>query len=41
MIAQSRTESTRNIYNYGKYINQFPPNTIKQYSNTNVSEENM
>ena len=29
MMAQSRTESTRDIYNYGKYINQFPPNTIK------------
>ena len=29
MMAQSRTESTRDIYNYGQYINQFPPNTIK------------
>ena len=29
MIAQSRAESTRDIYNYGQYINQFPPNTIK------------
>ena len=27
MMAQSRAESTRDIY--GKYINQFPPNTIK------------
>ena len=29
MMAQSRAESTRDIYNYGKYINQFPPNMIK------------
>ena len=29
MMAQSRAESTRDTYNYGKYINQFPPNTIK------------
>ena len=29
MMAQSRTESTWDTYNYGKYINQFPPNTIK------------
>ena len=29
MMAQSRAESTRAIYNYGQYINQFPPNTIK------------
>ena len=29
MIAQSRAESTGDIYNYGKYINQFPSNTIK------------
>ena len=28
-MAQSQAESTRDIYNYGKYINQFPPNTIK------------
>ena len=28
-MAQSRTESTRDTYNYGQYINQFPPNTIK------------
>ena len=37
-MAQSRTESTWNIYNYGKYINQFPPNTIKairQYERIN------
>ena len=26
---QSRAESTRYTYNYGQYINQFPPNTIK------------
>ena len=29
MMAQSRAESTRDIYNYGQYMNQFPPNTIK------------
>ena len=29
MMAQSRTESTRDTINYGQYINQFPPNTIK------------
>ena len=28
MMAQSRAESTRDIYNYGQYINQFPPNTM-------------
>ena len=25
----NRAESTRDTYNYGQYINQFPPNTIK------------
>ena len=29
MMAQSRAESTRDTCNYGQYINQFPPNTIK------------
>ena len=29
MMAQSRAESTRDTYNYGQHINQFPPNTIK------------
>ena len=29
MMAQSRAESTRDTYNYGQYINEFPPNTIK------------
>ena len=29
MMAQSRAEITRDTYNYGQYINQFPPNTIK------------
>ena len=31
MMAQSRAESTRDTYNYGPYLNQFPPppNTIK------------
>ena len=28
-MAQSRAESTRDIYNYGQYINQFLLNTIK------------
>ena len=38
MMAQSRAESTRDIYNYGKYINQFLPNTIEpiqQYERIN------
>ena len=37
-MAQSRAESTWEISNYGKYINQFPPNTIKsirQYERMN------
>ena len=29
MMAQSRAESTRDTYNYGQYLNQFPRNTIK------------
>ena len=29
MMAQSPVESTWEINNYGKYINQFPPYTIK------------
>ena len=29
MMAQSRAESTRDTYDYGQYLNQFPPNTIK------------
>ena len=29
MMAQSRAESTRDTCNYGQYLNQFPPNTIK------------
>ena len=29
MMAQSWAESTRDTYNYGQYINKFPPNTIK------------
>ena len=28
-MVQSMTESTRDTYNYGQYINRFPPNTIK------------
>ena len=38
MMAQSRAKSIWDIYNYGKYINQFPPNTIKsiqQYERIN------
>ena len=29
-MAQSQAESTRDTYNYGQYINQFPLNTIKE-----------
>ena len=29
MMAQSQAESTKDTYNYGQYINQFPPNTMK------------
>ena len=29
MMAQSWAESTRDTYNYGQYLNQFPTNTIK------------
>ena len=29
MMAQNRAESTRDTYNYGQYINQFPQNKIK------------
>ena len=29
MMAQSRAESTRDTYNYGQYLNQSSPNTIK------------
>ena len=28
-MAQSQAENTRDTYNYGQYLNQFPPNTIK------------
>ena len=38
MMAQSRAESTWDTNNYGKNINQFPPNTIKsirQYERIN------
>ena len=38
MMAQSRRESTWEINNYGRYINQFPPNIIKsirQYERIN------
>ena len=42
MMAQSQAESTRDTYNYGQYINQFPPENDK--SNTGIRtdpEENM
>ena len=42
MMAQSRAESTRDRYNYGQYLNQFPPEYDK--SNTGIRtdpEENM
>ena len=42
MMAQSRAESTRDTYNYGQYINQFPAEYDK--SNTGIKtdpEENM
>ena len=42
MMAQSRAESTRDTYNYGQYLNQFPPEYDK--SNTRIRtdpEENM
>ena len=29
MMTRRRIESTRDIYNYGQYINKIPPNTIK------------
>ena len=29
MMAQSRAENIRDTYNYGQYMNQFAPNTIK------------
>ena len=38
MMAQSRAESTWEINNYGRFINQFPPNIIKstlQYERIN------
>ena len=36
-MAQSRAESTRDKYNYGQYLNQFPPNTIKVLRELNGS----
>ena len=41
-MAQSRVENTRDIYNYGQYINQFPA----EYDKSNMAirtdpEENM
>ena len=35
MMAQSRTESTRDTYNYGQYLNQFPP----EYDKSNTEFE--
>ena len=41
-MAQSQAESTRDAYNYGQYINQFPPNTIKVIREIRMDpEENM
>ena len=45
-MAQSRAESTWEINNYEKYINQFPPNIIKsiqQYEmiNKKIGRQNM
>ena len=43
MMAQSWAESTRDTYNYGQYLNQFPP-TEYDKSNTGIRtdpEENM
>ena len=43
MMAQSRAESTRDTYNYGQYLNQFPPPEYDK-SNTGIRtdpEENM
>ena len=36
-MTQSLLESSWDIYNYGKYINQFTPYMIKQYGNINGS----
>ena len=37
-----RAESTRDTYNYGQYLNQFPPNTIKVIREIRTDpEENM
>ena len=42
MMAQSWAESTRDTYNYGQYINQFTPNTIKVIREFETDpEENM
>ena len=42
MMAQNRAESTRDTYNYGQYLNQFPPNTIKSHTGIRTDpEENM
>ena len=46
MMTHSRAESTWDIYNNGKYINQFPLNTIKairQYEriNKNIYRQKM
>ena len=41
-MTQSRAESTRDIYSYGKYINQFPSKTIKatrQYERIQIQKK--
>ena len=40
-MAQSRVESTCEINNYGRYIDQFPPNIIKPIRHMKGSTKNM
>ena len=41
MMAQSRAESTRDTYNYGQYLNQFPPHPEYDTGIRTDPEENM
>ena len=41
MMTQSWVESTREINNYGKYVNQFPPNITKYTAVWKDQQENM
>ena len=41
MMAQSLAESTRDTYNYGQYINQFPLDTIKAIQQYERIQEKM